>query len=90
MAVLAWTMMGIAIWHFTVFVPDKFLWGIVGAFLSATAGAIVVALALHGFSVPSRDDTDILTALLGAPGAVIGMGIFYALGARQEGQAATA
>lgn len=90
MAVLAWVMMGIAIWHFTVFVPDRFLWGIVGAFLSATAGSIVIGLALNGFSVPSREDTDLVQALIGIPGAIIGMGVFYALGMRREASAATA
>ena len=32
MALLVWTMVGLAIWHFTVFLPDNFYGGIVGAF----------------------------------------------------------
>ena len=32
-------MMGIAVWHFTVFVPDRFWGGIVGAFFAAVVGA---------------------------------------------------
>ena len=32
MNLLVWVMMGIAIWHFAVFVPDHFWGGIVGAF----------------------------------------------------------
>ncbi len=40
MAGLAWVMMGIAIWHFTVFLPDRFWAGIVGAFVGATLGAV--------------------------------------------------
>ena len=32
---LVWVMMGIAIWHFAVFVPDHFWGGIVGAFIVA-------------------------------------------------------
>ena len=31
MGLVVWTMMAIAVWHFTVFVPDRFLGGIVGA-----------------------------------------------------------
>ena len=46
MAMVVWVMMGIAIWHFAVFVPDRFYGGIVGAFLAAIAGA-----ALFGFLV---------------------------------------
>ena len=37
---LVWFTMGIALWHFTVFLPDRFWQGIVGAFLGAVIGAI--------------------------------------------------
>ena len=48
MAALVWVMMGIAIWHFTIFIPDRFWGGIVGAFLGAVAGAIVLNIAVWG------------------------------------------
>ena len=38
MNLLVWVMMGIAIWHFAVFVPDRFWGGIVGAFGAAAVG----------------------------------------------------
>ena len=57
MAMLVWAMMGIALWHFTVFVPDRFWGGIVGAFLGALFGAILIGLAVNGFTVPGQDDT---------------------------------
>ena len=38
MSMLVWVMMGIAIWHFTIFFPDRFYGGIVGAFLAAIFG----------------------------------------------------
>ena len=41
MSLLVWVMMGIAIWHFAVFVPDRFWGGIVGAFL---AGLVLTPL----------------------------------------------
>ena len=31
MAMLVWAMMGIALWHFTIFIPDRFWGGIIGA-----------------------------------------------------------
>jgi len=37
MAVLAWLMMGIAIWHFAIFLPDRYWGGIVGSFVFAGA-----------------------------------------------------
>ena len=33
MGALAWVMMGLALWHFTVWLPDHYWGGIVGAFL---------------------------------------------------------
>ena len=44
MALLVWFTMGIALWHFTVFLPDHFWQGIVGAFLGAVLGSIVFGL----------------------------------------------
>lgn len=82
MGAIAWVMMALAIWHFTIFVPDKFWAGIVGGFLGAIAGSLLVGLALHGFSVPGRDETDVITALEGIPGAVIGLAVVYAAGYR--------
>ena len=43
MGMVVWVMMGIAVWHFAVFVPDRFWGGIVGAFLVA----VVVVRALR-------------------------------------------
>ena len=84
MAVLAWVMMGLAVWHFTVFVPDRFVGGIVGAFLAAIAGSVIFGLLVSGLSVPSRDDVSVLTSLIGVPGAAIGMAIAWAIGAARE------
>lgn len=84
MGLLAWTMMGLALWHFTVFLPDRFWSGIVGAFLGAVLGAPLVGLALHAFDMPARADVDLLTALEAIPGALIGMAVVYAYGIRRE------
>jgi hypothetical protein len=80
MAVLAWVMMGLAVWHFTVFIPDRFLGGIVGAFLAAIAGSIVFGFLVSGLGVPSRDDVSVVTALEGIPGAMLGMAIAWFVG----------
>jgi hypothetical protein len=84
MGMLAWVMMGLAVWHFTVFLPDRFWGGIVGAFLGALAGAIVVGFLINGLTVPGESDTHLLTALEGIPGALIGMAAVYAAGIRRE------
>lgn len=77
-------MMGIAIWHFAVFVPDKFWGGIVGAFVAAVTGAIVFSLILNGFDVPGRTDTEIIQAFVAIPGTLIGLAVCYWAGARAE------
>ncbi len=84
MGMLAWAMMGLAIWHFTIFLPDRFWGGIVGAFVGALVGAIVVGLLISGLTVPGRDDTDVLTVLYAVPGALAGIAAVYLEGARRE------
>ncbi len=81
---LAWVMMGLAVWHFSIWLPDRFWGGIVGAFLAALAGAIVFGVIVSAGHVPGRDDTDLLTAVEGAPGAVLGMAAIYLEGMRRE------
>jgi uncharacterized membrane protein YeaQ/YmgE (transglycosylase-associated protein family) len=84
MSLLVWVMMGIAIWHYAIFVPDRFRGGIVGAFLAAVIGAVLVGLIINGFSVPGKHDTHIIQALVAIPGALIGLGASYFWGDRVE------
>ena len=84
MAALVWVMVGLALWHFTIFLPDHFWAGIIGAFLGAVIGPLVFGFLIHGFSIPGMSDTNVLSALEAVPGAVIGMGIVYWIGLRQE------
>ena len=69
MSVLVWAMLGIAVWHFAVLVPDRFTGGIIGAFLAAVAGALVagyLALALlyaHGTRRERRAETEAADAI---------------------------
>ena len=84
MAGLVWVMVGIALWHFTIFLPDHFWAGIIGAFLGAVIGPLVFGFLIHGLSVPGQSDTNLLNAIEAIPGAAIGMGIVYWLGLRQE------
>jgi hypothetical protein len=84
MGLLAWTMMGLALWHFTVWLPDRYWGGIVGAFVGALLGAIIFGFAVNGFHVPGRHATHLTTALEAIPGALIGMAIIYFVGEYQE------
>lgn len=84
MGLLAWVVMGLAIWHFTIWLPDRYWGGIVGAFIGAVAGAALVGLIIHGFVIPGRHATHLVTALEGIPGAFIGIALVYAEGVRRE------
>ena len=87
MAALAWVMMALAIWHFTVYLPDKFWGGIVGAFVAAIVGAVIFGVVANGFTVPGRTETDLIQAFIAVPGALIGLGICYFIGMRREASA---
>ena len=87
MGALAWVMMGLALWHFTIWLPDKFWGGIVGAFLGALFGALICGIIVNGGVIPGRNDTHLLTALEAIPGALIGMAAVYWEGSRR-GEAA--
>jgi uncharacterized membrane protein YeaQ/YmgE (transglycosylase-associated protein family) len=73
MSLFVWIMMGIALWHFTVFVRDKFWGGIVGAFVAAIMGAVVVGFMLAGFKIVGRNDLNITSGFEAIPGAVIAL-----------------
>jgi hypothetical protein len=76
--------MGLAIWHFTIWLPDHYWGGIVGAFVGALVGSILFGLIVNGFTIPGRHDTTLLTALEAIPGALIGIGLIYWEGLRRE------
>jgi len=84
MAALVWVMMGLALWHFAIFVPDHFWSGIVGAFVGAVTGALLLGLLVHGFTVPGQIDTNLINALEAIPGAIAGMSAVYVIGLRRD------
>jgi hypothetical protein len=84
MSLVVWVMMGIAVWHFTVFVPDRFWGGIVGAFLAAFVSSGLFGFIVNGATVPGRSDTDLVQALIAIPGAAIGLALSYWYGARMD------
>ncbi len=84
MALVVWFTMGIALWHFTVFLPDRFWQGIVGALLGATIGACLFGAVVQIAVGRGLGETDIGTALLAVPGVAIGLAVVWALGVRQD------
>jgi len=93
MGLLGWVMMGLAIWHFTVWLPDRFWGGIVGAFVGSLVGSIVAGFVIYSVKastlrIPGERATDVAVVLYAVPGALIGMAIVYLEGMRRERQGA--
>jgi hypothetical protein len=84
MAAVVWFTMGIALWHFTVFVPDRFWAGIVGALLGAIAGAMISGAIFQIVSGRSIGVTDLGTVLVAIPGTLVGLAVIYVIGMRRE------
>lgn len=86
MALLVWFTMGIALWHFAVFLPDRFWQGIIGAFVGAVLGSVIFGWIVHTASGRGLGDTDLGTALLAIPGTAIGLAVIWFIGTRSEAQ----
>jgi hypothetical protein len=84
MGLVVWVMMGIALWHFTVFLPDRFWGGIVGAFLASFIAAALFGFIANGLTVPGKDDTELIQAFVAIPGSMIGLTLSYLWGARLD------
>ncbi len=86
MGIIVWAMVGIAIWHFAVLVPDRFWGGIIGAFVAALAGALAAGYALPQPGLPTANPPGIETSLYAVPGALAALALSYWYGARREPQ----
>jgi uncharacterized membrane protein YccC len=82
MAVLVWVMIAIAIWHFTVLVPDRFWGGIIGAFMVAVAGGLIGGYLLPAPGLPADNPPGIDEAVFAAVGSVAALALSYAYGSR--------
>jgi ABC-type sulfate transport system permease component len=84
---LVWVLMALAIWHFTVFMPDHFWGGIVGALLCAVIGATIVGFLISGLSVPGEADTDLGQAFVALPGTFLGLAFAFLYGRAKDREA---
>ena len=84
MSLFVWVMMGIALWHFAVWVPDRFWGGIVGAFIASIIGAVIFGFILAGFKIIPRHALTISAAFEAIPGAAIALAISWYYGKYME------
>ena len=84
LSVFVWAMIGIALWHFTVLVPDRFLGGIVGALLAALAGALLSGYLLPQPEIPRANPPGAAAAIWAIPRAAFALLASYLYGARRD------
>ena len=84
MSILVWAMIGIAVWHFAVLVPDRFAGGIIGALLAALGGALLSGYLLPLPGVPADNPPGYMAAVWALPGSLAGLAISYVVGARRS------
>jgi hypothetical protein len=70
MSIFVWSMVSIALWHFTIFVPDRFAGGIIGAFFAAWFGGMASGLAFGGMEVPEQNPPGFKEAVYALPGSI--------------------
>jgi hypothetical protein len=86
MSVVVWSMVGIALWHFTVLLPDKFAGGIIGAFLAALAGAVATGYALPSPGIPTQNPPGLGEGLWAIPGSIVALALSYLWGSRRPAE----
>jgi hypothetical protein len=82
-SILVWSMIGIAFWHFSVLVPDRFAGGIIGAFLAAWAGALASGYLIPDPGLPTANPPGVSEALWAMPGALAGLALCWWIGDRR-------
>ncbi len=84
MSIFVWVMIGVAIWHLSVLVPDRFFGGIIGAFIAAVAGALVSGYLLPAPGIPPHNPPGLTEALWPIPGSVAALVGTYVYGLHRE------
>lgn len=84
MSVFVWVMIGVAVWHLSVLVPDRFYGGIIGALIAAVAGALVSGYLLPTPGIPTHNPPGVIAAVWPIPGSLLALFGTYLYGARHD------
>lgn len=84
LSVVVWIMIGMALWHFAVLVPDRFWGGIIGAFAAAVAGALLSGLLLPQPGISNSNPPGANEAVWAIPGSLLALVASYLYGARRD------
>lgn len=83
MSIVIWFTVALALWHFTIYVPDRFWQGIIGALIGCVVGGMISGVIIELILGNGLSDTDLITFLAAVPGTVIGAWVVYRIGVSQ-------
>jgi uncharacterized membrane protein YeaQ/YmgE (transglycosylase-associated protein family) len=86
LSIFVWVMMGIAVWHGCVLVPDRFYGGLIGAFTAAVVGAVASGFVLPSPGVPPHNPPGLAQAFWALPGCLLALALLWVYGAQKERQ----
>ena len=84
LSIFVWVMIGLAVWHFSILVPDRFWGGIIGAFGAAVAGALLSGYLLPEPGIPASNPPGTGAAVWAMPGSLVALVVSYLYGARRD------
>jgi hypothetical protein len=84
LSIAIWVMIGLAFWHFTVFLPPRFWGGIIGAFFASLAGALASGILLPGPGISSENPPGLGEVVWAIPGAIAALVLSYLYGSRRD------
>ena len=82
MAFVVWFTVALALWHFTIFVPDRFWEGIMGALIGTVIGGLISGLLIQVALGRAMSETDMITFFAAVPGTLAGAAVIYWMGLR--------
>lgn len=83
MSIVVWFTVALALWHFTIYVPDRFWQGIIGALIGCLIGGMISGAIVELIIGNGLSDTDLITFFAAVPGTVVGAWVVYRIGAAQ-------
>lgn len=83
MSIVVWFTVALALWHFTIFVPDRFWQGIIGALIGCLVGGMISGVVVELILGSGIGDTNAITFLAAVPGTLLGAWVIYRIGQSQ-------
>lgn len=84
MSIIIWFTVALALWHFTIFVPDRFWQGIIGALIGCVVGGLISGALVELVILRNHlADTDLVTFVAAVPGTLLGAWVIYRIGVSQ-------